>query len=120
MAKQERPGVTIARLKQIAGAIEGLDETTSYGTLAFKVKKKLVARMREDGDTLVIAMGFVNRDLLMKAEPKVFHLKEHYLDYPYVLIHLDQITPTSLNEYLIDACARVRRALTNRTAKRSW
>ena len=118
MAKQERPGVTIARLKQIAGAIEGLDETTSYGTLAFKVKKKLVARVREDGDTLVIAMDFVNRDLLMKAEPKVFHLKEHYLDYPYVLIHLDQITPTSLNDHLIDACARVQRPLAEKRRHR--
>ena len=103
-------GVSIAQLKQIAASIPGLDASTSYGTLAFKVKKKLVARVREDGDTLVIAMDFVNRDLLMKAKPKVFHLKEHYLNYPYVLIALDQITPASLKEHLIDACARVRKA----------
>ena len=108
--------MTIARLKQIAATIPELDASTSYGTLAFKTKKKLVARVREDGDTLVIAMDFVNRDLLMKAQPRIFHLKEHYLDYSYVLVHLDQITPKAMKEHLVDACARVRRTMANRPA----
>lgn len=118
MVKREAKGVTIARLKQIAATIPDLDASTSYGTLAFKTKKKLVARVREDGDTLVIAMDFVNRDLLMKAQPRIFHLKEHYLDFPYVLIHLDQITPASLKEHLVDARARVQRALADKGRRR--
>jgi hypothetical protein len=111
LATREGRGVSIARLKQIARAIPELVESTSYGTLAFKFKKQLVARVREDGDDLVIAMDFVNRDLLMRAKPRIFHLKDHYLEHPYVLVRLSEVTPAALKEQLIDARERVRRKL---------
>lgn len=115
---REAAGASVAQLKQIAAAIPGLDETTSYGTLAFKYKKKLVARVREDCDDLVVAMDFVNRDLLMSAKPKVFRLKQHYLDYPYVLVRLSAITPAALAEQLRDACERVKRGLARKRLAR--
>jgi hypothetical protein len=34
--------------------LPGVSEDTCYGTLAFYVSKKLLARMKEDGETLVV------------------------------------------------------------------
>ena len=62
---------------------------TSYGTPALKVRKKLLVRLREDGETLVMpGVPQDERDMLVARMPNVYYLTDHYRDYPIVLITL--------------------------------
>lgn len=96
-------GVSFAEASEFARTLSGVSESTSYGTAALKVKGKLFARVKEDGETLVLRMDFVNRDLLLRAEPDLFFLTNHYLNYPWMLVRLNRVTMKRLEELLEDA-----------------
>ena len=51
---------------RIGREFDGVEESTSYGTPALKVRGKLLVRLREDGETLVLMTTFVDRDLLLR------------------------------------------------------
>jgi hypothetical protein len=97
------PGVSFPEVSKVGRALPGVIESTSYGTPALKVDGKLLARLKEDGETLVLRMDFVNRDLLLRAEPDLFFLTDHYLNYPSILLRLKQVTRERLAELLEDA-----------------
>jgi hypothetical protein len=66
-------------------------DSTSYGTAALKVRKKLLARMKEDGDSLVIpGVPQDEREMLVESQPKLFYFTDHYRDYPIVLLRLSK------------------------------
>ena len=46
--------MTFDEVRKIALAWPEVEDGTSYGTAALKVRKKLLARLREDGDSLVM------------------------------------------------------------------
>jgi hypothetical protein len=81
-------------------ALPGVEKSTSYGTPALKVGKKLLARLKEDGETLVLKLGFDERDMLTEAEPRTFFITEHYRNYPYVLVRLAHVHPPTLRRLL--------------------
>jgi hypothetical protein len=80
----------------------GVEESTSYGTPAMKVRGKLIARLKEDGATIVVPMPIAERDVRIAAEPEVFFVTDHYVPYPYVLVRLAKVTRTDLRELLQD------------------
>ena len=96
-------GLTFAAVRRLALALPGVEEGTSYGTPAFKVRGKLLARLREDGETLALRVGFDLRDLLMNADPETFYVTDHYRGYPYVLVRLPRVARTRLREVLEEA-----------------
>jgi hypothetical protein len=80
--------VTFDQIRELALRLPGVEEGTSYGTPALKVKGKLLARLKEDGASVVFRVTFDERDLLMQTKPKVFFITDHYLGYPAVLLRL--------------------------------
>ncbi|MHB1311110.1 MAG: MmcQ/YjbR family DNA-binding protein [Gemmatimonadaceae bacterium] len=101
------PAARFAVVRALAAALPGVEESTSYATPALKVKGKLMARMKEDGETLVLRTSMEDRDLLIQKWPEVFFLTAHYRDHPWVLVHLDRISKSHLTEVLEDAWGRV-------------
>jgi hypothetical protein len=93
---QDAGPVTFETVREIALALPGVEEGLSYGTPGFRVKGKLFARIWEDGETLVLKIGFDGREILMKAEPATFFITDHYAGYPYVLVRLPVIDRTKL------------------------
>jgi hypothetical protein len=85
-------------IQQLMSVFPGTEESTSYGTPAFKVKKKLLLRLKEDGITLVIHTD--DRDIWLDDDPNVFFVTEHYFNYPFVLVRLDKIKKTKLREII--------------------
>lgn len=80
-----------------------VEVSTSYGTPALKVRKKLLCRMRTDPDALalrVIDMG--EREALLQGQPEVFFTTPHYDGYPYVLVRLEKADPIELAELIED------------------
>jgi hypothetical protein len=81
--------VTFDDLRKFALLWPEVEDGTSYGTPALKVRKKLLARLREDGDSLVLpGVPPDERGMLVESQPKVFYFTDHYRDYPIVLIRL--------------------------------
>ena len=71
--------------------LPGVVESTSYRTPAFKVSGKLLARLREDGENLVVRASFEEREMLLAAAPDVFHVTDHYVGHPLVLVRLARV-----------------------------
>ncbi len=93
-------GSTYETVRELARELPNVEESTSYGTPALKVKKKLLARLKEDGKTLVLRVSFDERDILMQAEPETFFITDHYLGYPAVLAKLPRIGRRQLRDVL--------------------
>jgi hypothetical protein len=98
-ARHTKP-VTFAVVRDLALTLPGAEEGTSYGTPAFKVRGKLFARLREDGESLVVRVDFVQRETLMEADPKTFYITEHYRNHPMMLVGLSTVRPDELRELL--------------------
>ena len=78
-------------IRKIALAWPEVEDGSSYGTPALKVRKKLLVRLREDGDSLVMpGVPLDEREMLVESQPRVFYFTDHYKDYPYVLIRLSK------------------------------
>jgi hypothetical protein len=98
--------VAYDEVRRIGRDFPGIEESTSYGTPALKVRGALLARLWEDGETLVLKTTFVDRDLLMQGEPDVYFLTDHYRNYPYVLVRLPRITAAAIRDRLEEAWRR--------------
>jgi len=83
--------MTFDDVRKIALAWPEVEDGTSYGTPALKVRKKLLARLKEDGDSLVMpGVPRDEREMLVESQPKVFYFTDHYRDYPIALIRLSK------------------------------
>jgi hypothetical protein len=83
--------VTFDEVRKVALAWPEVEDGTSYGTPALKVRKKLLVRLKEDGDSPVMPdVPPEECDMLVESQPKVFYFTDHYKDYPMVLIRLSK------------------------------
>jgi hypothetical protein len=88
--------VDFATVRRLALALPGVEDGISYRTPALRVRGKLLARLKEDGESFVLRVGFDARDILMQADPKTFYITDHYRDYPAVLIRFATVDPSQL------------------------
>ncbi|MGH7618305.1 MAG: MmcQ/YjbR family DNA-binding protein [Gemmatimonadaceae bacterium] len=105
MTPRSKRGVTFDRVTEIGLALPGVAVSPSYGTPSLKVKGALFARLKEDGETLVLKVDRVSRDLMLSAQPDLFFLTDHYRDYPYILVRLPRATDAEMRELIEDAWA---------------
>lgn len=103
----QRRTVTFATVRALARALPDVEESTSYGTPALKVRGKLFARLKEDGETLVLSTDAFERAHLMQTQPEVFFITEHYREYPWVLVRLPAVQKEQMRELLEGAWRRV-------------
>ena len=95
--------MTWAEVLALALAFPGVEESTSYGTPAVKVRGKLMGRLRTDPDALVLRVSDMGeREALLQGEPGAF-FTPHYDGYPMVLVRLDAVDPAQLAELVEDA-----------------
>jgi hypothetical protein len=93
--------VTYDDIRNIALAWPEVEDGTSYGTSALKVRKKMLVRLKEDGDSLVVpSVPSSEREMLVEAQPKVFYFTDHYRDYPIVLIRLSKTKRATVEPFL--------------------
>ena len=88
-------------IRKIVLAWPEVEDGISYGTSALKVRKKMLVRLKEDGDSLVMpSVSIDERDMLVETQPKVFYFTDHYRDYPMVLIRLSKAKRTTVEPFL--------------------
>ncbi len=94
---QTAPCAEYRRVCEIARKLPGVEESSSYGTPALKVKGRFMCRLRSEAEgALAIRCDFLDRQILLQADPTVFFVTDHYLDYPMVLVRLDKIRLSAL------------------------
>lgn len=109
--------MTWEEVRKIALEFPLVEEGTSYGTPAFKVKGKFLTRLRsEDASLVLVGVPFDEREMLLEAEPDTFHFTAHYKDYPAVLARMETLHPGSFRAFL----ERRWRVLAPKTVVKAW
>ena len=88
-------------VRAMALSFPQVEEGSAYGRPAFKAFGKFLARVRaEDASIVLVGVGFDEREMLMQAEPDVFHITPHYQNYPSVLARLATVDPGTVRSFL--------------------
>jgi hypothetical protein len=89
-------------VRAAAAALPDVEVVTSWGAPALKVRGKMfvcsATNKSAEANTLVVRMDFAQRDALVEEDPDVYYLKEHYVDYPCVLVRLSRVHPDALRD----------------------
>ncbi len=95
---------TWADVVKIGRRFPGVEEGTSYGTPALKVRGKGMCRLRTDPDALVVrVLDLGDREALLRGQPEVFFTTPHYDGWPYLLVRLEAVELGTLEELIEDA-----------------
>ena len=93
--------VSKEQVKKIVLSFPGAVEGTSYGYPSYKVVGKFFTRLRDEDNSLVMGVDSIDeRDMLLEANPLVFHITDHYKNYPYVLVRIAKIDAKTLHGML--------------------
>jgi hypothetical protein len=95
------PFIYLQFIRQHMMSLPGTTEALCFGTPAFYVNKKLLARMWENGEVLVVRS--LERETWLQAGPDTFFITDHYRNYPSMLIRLDKVQPDDLKQLLTTA-----------------
>ncbi len=88
-------------VREIAGALPGAEESTTYGQPAFKVGGRLFAWISPDRHAegaLALRVDPEEKPLAIAADPDVFFETAHYEGFPTLLVRLERVDRTALEE----------------------
>lgn len=107
MSRSRAAPIRWTQVRRMAHELSGVLDGTSYGTPALFVGKKLIVRLREDGESLAVRSDPVSRDLLLRADPRMYFLTDHYRNYPWILVQLAEADGDALRDRIEDAWRQV-------------
>ena len=91
-------------VREIALTLPDVQQSTMYGAPALKVRGKLLTcpaiHRSAEPNTLVVRIDFDQRAELIVADPDVYYLTDHYVNYPSVLVRLSRINRDALRDLL--------------------
>ena len=91
-------------VRKIAKTLSGIEDSTIHGRPSLKVRGKLLTCLALDPaaeeNTLAVRIDFDTRAELLAADPDVYYLTDHYVNYPTVLVRLSRIHQDSLRDLL--------------------
>jgi hypothetical protein len=99
-ASAKASATTFVDVRRIALALPGVEEGTSYGTPALKVGGKLIARVHQTMDCLVLRTDFLGREILMQSAPDAFFITDHYRNYPWILVRFAAVEKRALPDLI--------------------
>lgn len=109
--------MTPAEAEAIILSFPGVEPGLSWNTPSFKAYGKFFTRIRDEDLSVVLqAVGPDEREMLIEAEPQIFHFTDHYRNFPIVLARIEHIDPASLRSFL----ERRWRQLAPKKAVKAW
>ena len=91
-------------VRKMAKTLPGVEDSSIHGAPSLKVRGKLLTCPALDPaaepNTLAVRIGFDTRAELMAANPDVYYLTDHYVNYPAVLVRLSRIHQDGLRDLL--------------------
>jgi hypothetical protein len=116
------PERTFERARRLANGLADVEVGTAYGTPALKVNGKMFAciptNRAAEPNSLAVRMSFLERDLRLKAEPDVYYLPPHYVNYAVVLCRVGQLDDDALRELIEVGWTFIRSTTKRRGRKR--
>ncbi len=91
-------GATFEQFRAIALALPGVEEGSSYGTPGFRVKKRFMARLREEDVLVLTPVDEIEKEFLLDTQPETYFITDHYRGYPAILIRLSQVHIADLRD----------------------
>jgi len=100
-------GHAFGPVEAIGRTLPDVEVTTAWGQPALKVRGKMFAciashKSAEPG-SLVVMMDVTERDALIEDDPGTYYLKDHYVNYPCVLVRLTRISADALRDLVAGA-----------------
>jgi hypothetical protein len=91
-------------VREIALALPGVELSTIHGAPSLKVRGKLLTcpaiHRSAEPNTLAVRIDRAERAKLVEADPNVYYVTDHYVNYPTVLVRLSRIERNSLKDLL--------------------
>ena len=104
MASRDLTRDNLSRVRTVATKLADVEEGTTFGFPAFKLKGKLLAwfpkKKEVEAGSLAVRMSILERDHRILANPKVFYVTAHYRDYTAVLARVEHLSSPELRELL--------------------
>ena len=108
-------------VRAIAASLPDVEDSTSWGEPSLKLRGRLLTCMAShksaEPNTLVVLIGFDQRDAMIADDPGTYYLKPHYENYECVLVRLAKVRRDALDDLLhaswrfVDATAPRRRRI---------
>ena len=99
-----RKEVTFDTVREMGLALPDVQDGTTRGKFALKVRGKLLAcvamnKSAEPG-SLMVRIDSDQRAGLLEEAPETYYITEHYRPYPAVLVRLSRVQPDQLRDLL--------------------
>lgn len=95
---------SLARVRAIAAKLPDVEEGTTFGYPAFKVRDKAFAwfpkKKEVEAGSLGVRMSILERDFRIAGAPAVYYVTPHYKDYTSVLARVHLMSDAELRELL--------------------
>src|SRR5437870_2324928 len=103
-----RKTIGFETVRELARSLPEVEDGTAYGAAALKVRGKMFACLPShpsaEPGSLAVRIDFDQRAELLAAAPHIYYVKEHYVNYPVVLVRLARVHPDALRDLLRMAC----------------
>ncbi len=114
-------GCTFKTVESIGRTLPDVEMTMTWGKPTLKVGGKMfvciASHKSAEPNTLVARMDIADRDALIDDDPDTYYLKDHYVDYPCVLVRLSRVRADALR-HIVTGAYRYVNAMKS-TSKRS-
>jgi hypothetical protein len=91
-------------VRKIGLTLPGVEESTAYGSPALKLRGKILAGIAvnrsAEPNSLGVCVDFDDRAELLAADPDVYYVTDHYVEYNFVLVRLSRVNPDVLRDLL--------------------
>jgi hypothetical protein len=89
------------QVRKIALTYPGVVDAVSHNdTPSLKVEKKFMSRLHESGEFIPIHLDFELREKYLEEYPDIFHLPQHYVNYPYICMWVNKVNTKLLKEII--------------------
>jgi hypothetical protein len=100
--------LTFDAVRQLGLALPDVVDGAAYGAPALKLRGKLLAcvptNKSAEANSLVVRIDPEHRAELLRQDPDIYYITDHYAPHATVLVRLSKITRPELTELLRDAC----------------
>ena len=109
-------------VRAIGLTLPDVEDASMYGGFALKVRGKMFVcqamNKAAEPNTLAVRMDFAQRDALLEEDPSTYYLKDHYVNYPCILVRLSRVHPDALRDLVHGAHRFVSATVRTRTVRR--
>jgi hypothetical protein len=103
-SKKHGSTINFDTVRKLGLPLPGVEESTTYGAPALKVRGKLLAcvpsHRSAEPNSVAVRVGFDDRAELLAAASDVYYVTDHYQNYNAVLVRLSRVTPDVLRDLL--------------------